>query len=59
MNYKRKNRYKRNSPKVIRRKNKIEALKDLNLRDEIIITKADKGGAVLIIDVENYISEVN
>ena len=59
MNYKRKNRYKRNSPKVIRRKNKIEALKDLNLRDEIIIIKADKGGAVLIIDVENYISEVN
>ena len=40
-------------------KNEIEALKDLSLRDNIIITKADKGGTVVITDNEDYISESN
>ena len=31
-------------------------MKDLTVRDNIIITKADKGGAVVIIDVDNYIN---
>ena len=33
------------------------ALRDLNCRDDIIITKADKGGAIVILDVEDYIAE--
>ena len=39
--------------------NKIEALKDLNIRDDIVITKAYKGVAVAIIDVGDYINEAN
>ena len=34
-------------------------MKDLSIRDDIIITKADKGGAVVIIDVDDYINEAN
>ena len=37
--------------------NLTKALKELPDRDDIIITKADKGGAVVIIDVEDYIKE--
>ena len=33
------------------------ALKDLSKRDDIIITNADKGGAVVIMDVNDYIRE--
>ena len=41
--------------------NKMErrALSDLQKREDIIITKADKGGATVIIDVEDYIREAN
>ena len=34
-----------------------EALKNLHNRTDIIITKADKGGAVVIMDTETYIAE--
>ena len=34
-----------------------EALKDLSQREDIIITKADKGGATVIWDVTDYIKE--
>ena len=32
-------------------------MEDLNLRDDIIITKADKGGALVVVDVNCYINE--
>ena len=34
-------------------------MEDLSIRDDIIITKTDKGGAVVILDVDDYISETN
>ena len=36
-----------------------KALKDLPSRDDIIITKADKGGATVIMDVNDYVDEAN
>ena len=36
-----------------------DALQNLSKRDDIIITKADKGGAVVIVDVDDYIQEAN
>ena len=33
------------------------ALQELSERDDIIITKADKGGAVVIMDVKDYVKE--
>ena len=45
---------------LVRQKKEIEILKDLSLRDDIItITKVDKGGAVGIIDAEDYINDTN
>ena len=38
-------------------KDERTALKELQTRDDIIITNADKGGAVVIQDVDNYITE--
>ena len=38
---------------------KTDALHHLSQRDDIIITKADKGGAVIIINVGDHICEVN
>ena len=32
-------------------------LEDVNVRDDIVITNADKGGAVVIMDVKNYVEE--
>lgn len=40
-------------------KSEREVLKDLQQIDDIVITKAKKGDAVGIIDVEGYIKEVN
>ena len=40
-------------------KNEVEALKELSIRDDIIITKADKGGVIVIINVDNYINKAN
>ena len=34
-------------------------MEDLSIRDDIIITKTDKGGAVVILDVDDYINEAN
>ena len=34
-------------------------MEDLSIRDDIIITKTDKGGAVVILDVDGYINEAN
>ena len=36
-----------------------QALNQLKLREDIIITRADKGGAVVIIDVIDYVKEAN
>ena len=35
------------------------ALKELSNRDDIIITKADKGGATVVLDAKDYINEAN
>ena len=40
-------------------KGELDSLDKLKTRDDIIITRADKGGAVVIIDVEDYIKEAN
>jgi hypothetical protein len=40
-------------------KNETKALNDLKNREDIIISKADKGGACVIMDVDNYISEAD
>ena len=36
-----------------------KAMEELAKRKDIIITNADKGGAVVIMDVENYINKAN
>ena len=46
-------------PKNNLTKNEIEALKDPRIRNNIIITQADKAGAVVIIDLDYYINEAN
>ena len=38
-------------------KDEIKALKELETRDDIVITKADKGRAVVVMDVDSYIKE--
>ena len=40
-------------------KNETIALENLMLRDDIVICNADKGNAVVILDVEDYIKEAN
>ena len=46
---------------IYKKGNKREqnAMKELAKRKDIIITNADKGGAVVIMDVEKYINEAN
>ena len=34
-----------------------KALEELNVRDDIVITNADKGCAVVILDVKDYVKE--
>ena len=41
------------------RRKETKALHDLKNRDDIIVSKADKGGAVIITDVDDYINEAN
>ena len=38
-------------------KDETKALQELSERDDIMITKADKAGALVIVDVKNYIRE--
>ena len=38
-------------------KNERTSMKELSEREDIITTKADKGGAVVIVDVKDYIKE--
>ena len=40
-------------------KGEIDSLYELKNRDDIIVTKADKGGAVVIMNVDDYIKEAN
>ena len=40
-------------------KSEREALLNLQKRNDIIITKADKGGAVVILDIKDYTDEPN
>ena len=46
-------------PKSNLTKNETDTLQPLSQRDDIIMIKADKGGAVVIIDVDDYIREAN
>ena len=39
-------------------KSERTSMKGLSEREDIIITKADKGGAVVIVDVKDYMKEV-
>ena len=39
--------------------NERDALLELSQRDDIIITKPDKGGAIVVINVDDYIQEAN
>ena len=50
---------KKATSKSILTKNETDALQQLSQRDEIIIIKADKGGAVVIIDADDYIRKAN
>lgn len=50
---------KRKLPKSNLANEKIEVSKDLSLRDDTNITKADKHCAVVITDVDNYINQAN
>ena len=45
-------------PKSNLTKNETDALKQLSQRDDIIITKADKGGEVVIID-NNSLTQIS
>ena len=47
------------TPKDNLNKKEREAIKNLQERDDIIITKADKGGAVVIWNTNDYIEEAN
>ena len=38
-------------------KNERTSMKELSEQEDIIITKADKGGAAVIVDVKDYIKE--
>ena len=58
-NYIKKNVMKKELPRNNLTKNEIDALKNRSMRDDIIITKANKGEAILIIDVDDYINEAN
>ena len=40
-------------------KSEREALLNLQKRNNLIITKAEKGGAVVILDIKDYIDEAN
>ena len=47
------------NPKPNLSKGEQKTMEELAKRKDIIITNADKGGAVVIMDVEKYINEAN
>ena len=47
------------NPKPNLSKGEQKAMEELTKRKDIVITNADKGGAVVIMDVEKYINEAN
>ena len=47
------------NPKPNLSKGEQKAMEELAKRKDIIITNADKGSAVVIMDVEKYINEAN
>ena len=47
------------NPKPSLSKREQNAMEELTKRKDIIIPKADKGGSVVIMDVEKYINEAN
>ena len=54
-----KNKYLNKSHVAICQKKKKDAWKTLSKRENIIITKVDKGGGVVILDVDDYVREAN
>ena len=54
-----KNHEKRNLPHDNLTKKQREALKTLTERDDLVITRADKGGAIVIWGIEEYLLEAN
>ena len=52
-----------NNQRIADRKNltklEMQAMEDLQKREDLVITKADKGGAVVVQDVQNYIKEAD
>ena len=53
------NKRKKKMPRNYVSANEKEALKSLANREDTLITKVDKVGAVVIIDVDGYINEAN
>ena len=47
------------NPKPNLTKGEQKAMEELAKRKDVIITNADKGGAVVIMDVEKYINKAN
>ena len=41
------------------KKDEIQAMDELRKREDLIFTKADKGGALVIMDVEDYVKEAD
>ena len=49
----------KNNPRDNLTKSERETLLNLQKRNDIIVTKADKGDAVVILDIQDYINEAN
>ena len=49
----------KNNRKNNLKKSELTSLEDLQQREDVVITKADKGGAVVFQDVSDYINETN
>ena len=54
-----KKKVKKTTPKSNLTKNETDALQQLSQRDDIVLTKADKRGAIVIINVDDYIRKAN
>ena len=49
----------KNNRKNNLKKSELTSLEDLQQREDVVITKADKGRAVVFQDVSDYINEAN